>query len=184
MTEEDHTRARGDCVMEELQHIRGVLDRLRQRDHLDYDAVPLRLQSPRLLAAGVFLIGHQHFVTGLHFNAVGDVVICFGCVTHERQFVARASDKCCHRVAICVVGLIAPNGIVLGIGLVHLFSLGVAVEHGAQNRRGTRSDRSVIEIDLVFRNQKLLADFSPISIVTRKLLRIGQRFRPVRQLGK
>src|SRR5581483_7192055 len=62
-------------------------------------------------------------VTSLHINSICDVAISLGCVSYQRQFVALASDKCRERVAKLVPCGISPDGIVLGILLVHLFGL-------------------------------------------------------------
>ena len=88
-----HARARRDRVVEKIEHLRRVFDGPGQRDFLDDDAVALGFEIPGMLAAGMFLIGHEDFVAGFHVKAVGDVAIGFSGVAQQRDLVASAADE-------------------------------------------------------------------------------------------
>ncbi len=79
----------------------------------------------------MLLVSHEHFVARLHVYAVGDVIVSLGGVADQRELIAIAADECGQRIAVLVPGAIAPDGIVLGVGLVHLLFFGVLVEDGA-----------------------------------------------------
>ena len=102
-----------------------------------------------MLASGMLLIGHQHFVAGLHVDAVRDVAVRLGGVAQQGDLVALAADEFGQRIAKLIPGGVSPDRIVLGILLVHLFGRVVAVENCAQHGRRTRADGAVVEVDLV-----------------------------------
>ena len=164
VAEEQNSGARGDGVADQIQHLRGIFYRLRQRDLLHHDAVALGAQVPRVLASGMLLIGHQHFVAGLQIDAVGDVAVGLGGISEEGDLVAVAADERRQRIAKLVPGGVSPDGIVLGIGLVQLLARLVAFKHGAQHGRGARAYGAVIEVDFVGGNQELLAQFAPVGV--------------------
>jgi hypothetical protein len=78
VAEEEHTRARRDRVVEEVQNLRGIFHGAGKRDLLHDDAVAFGFQVPRMFTSGMFLIGHEDFIPGLHVDAVGDVAVRFG----------------------------------------------------------------------------------------------------------
>ena len=47
----------------------------------------------------MFLVGGEDFVAGLHVDAVRDVIVGFGGVADERDFVARGADEISQRIA-------------------------------------------------------------------------------------
>ena len=93
MAKEHYARPRSNGVTEKVQNLCRVLNRLGQRDFLHDDAIALGFQLPGLFAAGMLLIGHEHFVTGLHIDAVRDVAVGLGGIAQQRDLVARTSDK-------------------------------------------------------------------------------------------
>src|SRR5205807_5745766 len=72
---------------------------------------------------------------GLQIHAVGNIAVSFRRVAHERDLVARASEKSRERVAELVPGRIAPDGIIFRVLLRHWFAVIVAIENGLQHRR-------------------------------------------------
>src|ERR1700683_33943 len=147
-----------------MEHGRRIRHGTRKRDLFHHDAVALGLELPRRIAAAVFLVGGEDFVAGLHVNAVGDVVVGFGGVADERDLVAGGSDEFGERIAKFVPRSVAPDRIVLWIGVVHFFCLVIAIEYSFQDGRGARSDGAIVEINLIGRNQELFADAGPIGI--------------------
>ena len=137
---------------------------LGQLDFLYHDAVALGAEIPWVLAAGMLLVGHEDFVAGLEIDAVGDVVIGFGGISEERDLVAVAADEGGEGIAELVPRGVSPDGVILGIGLVHFFGRFVAFEDGAQHGSGAGADGAVIEVDLVGGNQVLLAEFAPVGV--------------------
>ncbi len=132
----------------------------------------------------MLLVSHQHFVARLHVYAVGDVVVSLGGVADQREFIAIAADEGGQRIAVLVPRTIAPDRVVLGIGLVHLLFFGVLIEDGAQYRRRTGADGAVVEVDLVRRNEVLLAQLGPVGVfVVGELAAIGQGSGIVRKLS-
>src|SRR5262249_34436916 len=118
----------------------------------------------------------------LHVDAVGDVAVGFRSVADKRQFVAFTSDKGRQRIAKLVVGLVAPDWIVLWVFLRHLLSLGVAIKHRTEHRSGTGTDGAVVEINLIFWDKELVADLRPISVLFVGILSgMGQ---PGRNMGQ
>ena len=130
----------------------------------DHDAVALGLEIPGMFAAGMLLVGHEDFVAGLHVDAVGDVAVGFGGIAQQGNFVALAADERGERVAELVPRGVSPDGIVLGILLVHLLGRGVAVEDGAQHGRGAGADRAVVQVDLVLGDEELAPHFGPVRV--------------------
>ena len=175
VAEKEDASARRNRVIEKIESRGGIRNRHGQRDALDDDAVTLRAQQPRLLAAGMLLIGHEDFIAGLEIEAIRDVVVGLGGVADQRDFIARATDKGGQRIAEFIPRRVAPDGIVLGIALREFFGFVVAIEDGAENRRGRRSYGAVVEIDLVFGNQELFAQLGPVGFFVRIVKRgIGQ----------
>ncbi len=96
-----------------------------------------------------------------------------------------AADEGGQGVAKFVPRGVSPDGIVFGILLVHLFGGGIAVEDGAKNRRGTGADGTIVEVNLIRRDEKLLADFAPVSVfVLAEQAGIWKIVGGIRELGK
>src|SRR6202162_1938323 len=96
-----------------------------------------------------------------------------------------AAYECGQRIAELVPCAITPDGIILGVLLIHLFGSGVSVEDGAQDRRWAGAYCAVVQINLACGNQELLAQFCPVSILVLVEERaIGQRGRRVRKLSR
>src|SRR5882762_4405017 len=184
VAEEDDARARSDGIVEEIEHLRGILYRARQRNFSYHNAVALGLEVPWMLASGMFLISHQDFVAGLHVNAVRDVTVGFGGVAQQRDLVAVAAHKCGQRVAEFIPRDVSPDGVVFGILLIHLFGGVVAVKNGAEYRRRTGADGAVVEINLVFGNEELFAQFGPVGVVVLVEQRMIGEGRSFVELGK
>src|SRR5439155_8181627 len=70
----------------------------------------------------------------------------------------------CQGIAEFVPGGVSPDGIVLGVVLVHFLGGGVAVEDGADNRYGARSDGAVVQVDFVLGDEELLAHLGPVGV--------------------
>src|SRR5579863_1739295 len=177
VAEKEHACARGDGVAEEIQHLRRVFHGAGKRDLLHHDAIALSLQIPWMLASWMLLVGHEHFVARLHVDAVGDVAVCLGRVAQKGDLIALAADEFRQRVAELVPGGVSPDRIILGILLVHFLGSVVSVEDGPQNRGGAGADGSVIEVDLVFRDDELPAHLGPKRVfVLVKQSAIGKRW--------
>ncbi len=164
MTEKHHARAGSNRVIKKIQHLRGILHRARQSNFFHDDAVALCFQFPWRISAAVFLIGHQNFVALFHINSIGDVIVGLGGVAHHGDLFAAASDECGQRIAEFIPRGVTPDGIVLGIFVVHFFCFVVAIEHGLQHGRGTRANCASVQIHFIFGNQKLFADLCPVRI--------------------
>ena len=178
MAEENHARARRDRILKKIQHLRRIRHRPAQGYFFYHDAITLGLEIPRVFAARVLLIGHQHFIAGFHVHAVCDVAVGFGGIAKQGDFVALAPYKLRQRIAKLVPRCISPNRIILGILLVHLLGRRVAVEDGAQHRRRTGAYRAIVQVNFIGRNEKLLAQFGPIGLVVIAVLgRVGKRCR-------
>src|SRR5882762_7944249 len=145
VAEENDARARSDGIVEEIEHLRGVVYWARQRHFPYYNAVALGLEVPWMLASGMFLIGHQDFVAGLHVNAVRDVAVGFGGVALQRDLVAVAAHESSQRVAEFIPRCVSPDGVVFGILLIHLFG-------------------AVVKINLVGGNEELPAQLGPVCV--------------------
>jgi hypothetical protein len=115
-----------------------------------YGAVALSFQVPGMLAAGMLLVGHEDFIAWLQVDAISDIAISLGGITEQSDLVARAADESGQRIAEFVPGSVSPDGIVLGILLVHFFSGGIAFENGAQHGRGTGAHGAIVQVNLVF----------------------------------
>ena len=131
VTEEHHSRARRDRIIKLIQHLRRVLHRFRQCDLLYHHAVTFRAKVPGVLAAGMLLIRHEHFVTRLHVNSVCDVAVRFRRVAEQGKLVALAAHECGQRIAKFIPGGIAPDGIIFRVPLSHFLRLVIAIENGA-----------------------------------------------------
>ena len=171
MAEEQHTRPRRNRITDEIQHRRRVRHRLRQRDSLHYNPIPLCAQIPRVLASRMLLVGHQHFIARLHVQAVGDVTVRLRRVAHQRQFVARAAHELRQRIAKLIPRPVTPDRIIFRIALCHFFRIVIAVENCSQHRHRTGSHRPVVQINLVAGNQELFAPFGPIRLFVRTVKR-------------
>ena len=90
-----------------------------------------------MLASGMLLIGHEHFVAGLQIDAVRDVAVGLGGISQERDLVAVAAYKGGQRIAKLVPRRVSPDGIVFGIGLVELLARFIAFKYGAEDGRRT-----------------------------------------------
>ena len=112
----------------------------------------------------MLLVGHENFVSCLHVDSVGDLAVGLGGIANQSNLVAFTADELGQRVAKLAPRGVSPDGVVLRILLVHLFGLGVAIENSAQNGRGTRPHGAIVQVNLIGRNQKLLAKLGPISI--------------------
>ena len=176
MAEKDDPRSRSDSVIKQFQHLSRVLHGLGQRDFLHYHSVTFGSEVPGLLAAGMFLIGHQDLFAWFHVNSVGDIAVGLGGVSQQRHFVAFAAYKCSQRITEFVPRSVAPDGIIFRILLIHFLGLVVAVKDRAQDRSGTASHGAVVQVDFVGGNKKLLAQFRPISFFI-FLVKIGFRKR-------
>ena len=97
---EDDSRARCNRVVDAIQNFRRRLRRHRNLILLHHDAVSLGSQQPWLFASGMLLVAHQNFVSGFHIKSVGDVVVRFGGVANNGDFVACSSHKSGQRIAI------------------------------------------------------------------------------------
>ena len=162
VAEEDDARARSDGVIEEVEHLRRVFDRAGERDFFHHDAVALGLEIPGMFAAGMLLVGHQDFVAGLHVDAVGDVAVGFGGVAQQSDFVATGSRRMRRAGRGTRSRRRSPRWDSLRDRCSSsLFCRGVAIEDGAQHRRGTGAHRAVVEVDLVFGDEKLSAAVLP-----------------------
>src|SRR5215471_12583287 len=167
MAEEEYARARRDRVVEKIQNRGAVRYRAWQRDSFHHDAIAFGAEIPRMLAPGMLLVGDQHFVAGLQVNSVREVAVGLRGVAHEGEFLALTADKFGQRVAKLIPSRVAPDRIVLRIGLGETFGITVALEDGLEDRRRRRTHGSVVEIDFVLGNQKQLADFAPVSFFVR-----------------
>ena len=78
VAEEQNSGARSNGVAEQIQHLRRIFYRPRQRDLLYDDAIALGPQVPRMLASGMLLVGHERFVAGLQIDAVRYVAVGLG----------------------------------------------------------------------------------------------------------
>jgi len=97
-------------------------------------------------------------------------------VRPQLRWLALAAYEFGERVAELVPRSVSPNGIVFRILLVHFFRSVVPVEDSAQDRRGARSDRAIVEIDFIFGDDELLAHFGPegVFILVEKRM-VGKR---------
>src|SRR5207244_3538433 len=105
-------------------------------------------------------------------------------VADERNLITICPDKLRERIAEFSVWLISPDGIFLGVLLRHLFRLIEAIKDGLQYRHGRRANCAVVEIDLIVRDEELLANLAPIGlcVAVKKRLRRKRRQSDVRQL--
>ena len=137
MADEQDARARRDCVIKQIHDLRGIFHGAGKRDLLDDDAVALGvalgLEIPGMFASGMLLVGHKDFVTRLHIDPIGDVAVRFRRIAEQRDLVPLAPHERGQRIPELVPGRVSPDGIVLGIRLVHFFGRGVAIKDGAQN---------------------------------------------------
>ncbi len=118
-----------------------------------------------MFAAGVLLIGHQHFIAGLQVQAIGDKVVSLGRVAKQRDLIARAADKCRQRVAKFVPRPIAPDWIVLRILLGQAFRIRVRVKNGLQHRPWRGAHSAIVQIDFIAWNQELFSHLRPIRLL-------------------
>src|ERR1700684_1351940 len=87
-------------------------------------------------------------------------------------------------LANLVPGGVPPDGVVFRVLLVHSLGSVVALENRAQHGRGTGADRAIVEINLVCRDEELLAHLGPVSVfVLVEQHRIGKRRRGAGELG-
>ena len=112
-----------------------------------------------MLTAGVLLIAHQHLVASFHIKTIGYVAVGLSGVAQHGNFVALAPHEGGQRVTKFIPCGVAPDGIIFRVLLVHFLGGVVAVEYGAQHRRRTGADSTVIQVDLVAGNKKLFAQF-------------------------
>ena len=115
---------------------------------------------------------------------VGDVAISLGGITKQGNLVAMATDEGGQRIAKFVPRGVSPDGVILGILLVHALGGGIAIENSAQHRRRTGADGAVVQVDLVFRDQELAADLGPVGVfVLVEESRVGQGGGSLLELG-
>src|SRR5580658_5226884 len=164
MAEEDDARPGSDGVVEKIENLGGVLYGEGQSDFLHHYAVALGLEVPGMDAAGMFLVGHEHFVARFQVGAIGNVAISFGGITEQGDLVATATDEGGQGIAKLVPGGISPNRVVFGILLVHSLGGGVAVENGAQHGCWAGADGAVVQVDFVLRDEELAAHLGPVGV--------------------
>ena len=82
VAEEQHTRPRRNRIIEKIQHRSRIRHRLWQGNLLHHNPIPFRAQVPRLLAPGMLLVGHQHFIARLHIKSIRDVAVRLRRVAH------------------------------------------------------------------------------------------------------
>ena len=112
----------------------------------------------------MLLVGHQHFIAGLHIYAIGDVAVRFGGVAQQCEFVAMAADERGQGIAKLIPGGVAPDGVVLRFVRVQLFRGVVSIENGAQHRCGAGTYGAIVQINLILGNQELLAKLCPVGV--------------------
>src|SRR5262249_46148225 len=100
-------------------------------------------------------------------QSVRDVAVRFGGVAHEGKLIACTSYKLGERVAELIPGGVAPDRVILRIGLRHLFRVVVAVKDSTQYWQRTRAYGPVVEVDLVSGDHELLAHFRPVGFFVR-----------------
>src|ERR1700721_1366533 len=87
-------------------------------------------------------------------------------------------------IAKFVPGGVSPDRVVFRVLLVHSLGSVIALENRAQHGRGTGADGAIVEINLVFRDEELLAHLGPVSIfVLVEQRRTGKRRRGTGELG-
>ena len=111
-----------------------------------------------------FALCGEHFVARFHVDAVGDVAVRFRGIAQQRNLIAIAADERCQRIAKLVPRGVSPDGIVLGILLVHFLSRGVTVKNCSKYGRGARSDGAIVQINLVGRDEELLSHLGPVCV--------------------
>src|SRR5260370_7194810 len=99
-----------------------------------------------MLAPGMLLVGHQHFVASLQVHAIRDVAVCLRSIAQQRNFIPFAADKRSQWIAKLVPRRIAPNRVILGIALRHFLLLIVAIEHPPQPPPTPTPPRSLVPI--------------------------------------
>ena len=122
-----------------------------------------------MLAARVLLVAYQDLVARLEVEAVRDVAVGLGRVAHEGQLVARAADELRERIPELVPRSVAPDRVVLGIGLGHALGLAVALEDRAQDGPGAGAHGAVVQEHLVRGDEELLADLGPVGLFVAKV---------------
>ena len=165
MADEDDARARRDGIVDPIEDLRTILRRPGNLEFFDHHTVAFCAQLPGLLASGMLLIAHEDLVAGFQLEAIGDVAVALGRIARERDLIASGANKLRQRIAMFDIGIVAPDRVFLRIGLGHLFGLEKCVKHGFKHRQRTRSNCSVVEIDLVAWNHKLLAQRRPVGIL-------------------
>ncbi len=86
-----------------------------------------------------------------------------------------ATDEGSQGVAKFVPRGVSPDGVILGILLIHSLGGGVAIENGAQHRRRAGADGAVVQVDLVFGDEELAAYLGPVGVlVLIEESRVGQ----------
>jgi hypothetical protein len=66
------------------------------------------------------------------------------------------------RIAKLVPRRVTPDGVILRIGLGEAFGIAVALKNSFEDGRRRRAHRSVVQIDLIFGDEKQFSDFRPI----------------------
>src|SRR5262249_10848597 len=116
-------------------------------------------------AAGMLLITHEDLVAGFEFQSVGDVAVALGGIARERDLISGGADKLRQRFAMLNIWIVAPNRILFGIGLRHFLGVEEGIKHSLKHRQRTRSDRPIVEIDLIARDHKLIAHRRPVGVL-------------------
>ena len=113
----------------------------------------------------MLLVAHQDLIARLHLEAIGNVVVGFRGVADEGNLIPRGSYKGSQWITIFIPGSVAPDRIILGIVLCHLFGLMEGVDNRAQHRTRRRPNCAVVQVDLISRNQELLSQLCPVGLL-------------------
>src|SRR5690349_16650374 len=113
----------------------------------------------------MLLVTHEDFIASLEFQSVRDVAVALSGVAGKRDLITVGANKLRQRIAMLHIRIVAPDGILLGIGLRHLFGIKKRIEDSLEHRQWTRSDGAIVQIDLFARDDKLIAHCRPVGVL-------------------